>query len=175
MPYVCKVDNTGIESDSFKRSDSSINWIKNRDNFLVMDNEGNLLFKGLPKQQQSEYGCKFSVQFYNANEPCKGKAVTLFTTKDSSKKVVCCSETGEICAETLDVPGEIGDGGHKALFFLKTVKGSSATFRVESSVRRSHVLGFEADANNPYMKRLVLRLYNEREVDVDCHMQVLRC
>lgn len=45
--------------------------------------------------------CKFTIYPYNSSQPVDGMAVMLVAIKGNEKKVVCCSQEGEIHAETL--------------------------------------------------------------------------
>uniref|UniRef100_A0A7N6AGM6 Interleukin-18 n=1 Tax=Anabas testudineus TaxID=64144 RepID=A0A7N6AGM6_ANATE len=110
--------------------------------------------------------CKFTVQIYqdSALEQKKGRAVILYTKKEDDNILVCCNEKNEICPVKMELPKEINESQHKAVFYLTELSASQVcTF--ESSLCRGQFLGFEDDKDKHSLKKLVLHPRDCDQVD----------
>uniref|UniRef100_A0AAQ6IAS2 Interleukin-18 n=1 Tax=Anabas testudineus TaxID=64144 RepID=A0AAQ6IAS2_ANATE len=163
-------DDTGesidVDEDSFRMSrQCSQHLIQSKDNkFLLFNEKGQFRACDRSISQQSE--CKFTVQMYqdSALEQKKGRAVILYIRKKDNTILVCCNEKNEICPVKMELPQEINESQHKAVFYLTKLSASNVcTF--ESSLCRGQFLGFEHDEDNPSLKKLALCPRYPDEVD----------
>lgn len=148
-------------------------WIQsNNDKFLFLNDDGELEAQSRTTTQQSQSDCKFNIHFYTSSirDGRAGRAVMLYNNQDSKKKVVCCSDKREVYPEEMDLPSNIGENSHRAIFLRRRLTSTSDKFLFESSLYPSFFLAFELDKENPSLNKLVLRQKAWDEVDESCLM-----
>ncbi|XP_067363320.1 interleukin-18-like [Channa argus] len=144
--------------------------IKSKDNKFLLLKEDQFQAQNLTT---TESGCSFHIQIYKNNElgGDKGRPVILYANKDGKKMVVCCNEKEEICPVAMDLPNNIVETSHKAVFYLTDLKASNM-FLFESSVYQYKFLGFEPDEHRPFLSKLVLQEKNYDEVVDSCEITI---
>ncbi|XP_075892016.1 uncharacterized protein LOC142895120 isoform X2 [Nelusetta ayraudi] len=157
---------TGLAEDSFTISNGlTMKIFKSRDMFLTV--------KDTQLQTSDEFD-KFCIQPYRCSETNKsGKAVMLFVNQeDVKKKVVFCKDRREVSLDNLEIPKDIEGNEHKAIFYLTPI--SSVKYMFESSLYRSHYLGFDDNGGEDH-ETLILRHKAEDEVDERCNIELEEC
>ncbi|KAM9732719.1 interleukin-18-like [Menidia menidia] len=136
-------------------------WIQNmQQKFLIMT-ENDLEVRDLDDVERKQPECKFKIQIYHdlSWESKIGKPVMLYTIKDGQKMVVSCPNENEVCPEPMDLPDQIDDTGHKALFCSKSVATGKVMF--ESTFYKNRFLAFEPEGSLPGVWKLTLRLQED--------------
>lgn len=80
-----------------------------------------------------------------------------------------CSVVNVTCVLLQELPEDIKDSKHKAVFYLTELSASN-TFTFESSMYLGKFLGFKPDEKNPSLKKLVLHQRYSDEVDESCEI-----
>lgn len=154
---------TGLAEDRFMKSDHLMQKIfKSRDMFLTVKDT---------QLQTSDKCDPFCIQPYRCSETNQtGKAVMLYINQeDGKKKVVFCKDAREVSLDNLEIPQDIDENGHKAIFYLNKLSSAKCIF--ESSLYRSHYLGFNHNSGEDH-DTLVLLHKAEDEVDEVCNIDV---
>uniref|UniRef100_UPI0037E878F8 uncharacterized protein n=1 Tax=Semicossyphus pulcher TaxID=241346 RepID=UPI0037E878F8 len=167
---VAETDKNPLEEDTFNISvDCRQYWIRsNKNKFLLLNDDGKFTAQNLTTAQQSQSDGKFNIQIYNSCQLGEtGRAVMLFVNKDGKKMVACCNKNGEIYPEAMDLPNQIEENAHKAVFYRMRL-ASTNKYTLESSLCPTKFLGFECDGENQTLNKLVLRHVGKDEVDESC-------
>ncbi|XP_070761853.1 uncharacterized protein [Enoplosus armatus] len=168
-----------MEEDAFGISDQHCkHLIRSKDNkFLLVNAKGQFQGQNLTSQQQCQPDCKFNIQIYKESSLVgrKGRAVMLYAIKDGKKMVACCNANNEMYPEAMDLPKQIEETAHKALFYLIKLANETNKYMFESSLYPQRFLGFEPNADNPSLNKLVLRHKGKDEVDDRCEMTFSDC
>lgn len=77
-----------------------------------------------------------------------------------------------VCVCLQDIPRDIEENGHKAIFYLKQI--SSDKYMFESSLYPSYYLGFDHNSEEDY-DTLIMRYKAEDEVDEVCNITLDEC
>lgn len=170
--FYFEVAGKDVEEDAFDAAAQPIrqHLIRSNDNkFLILNAEEQFQAQNLTTAQQCQPDCKFNIKFYNNSlGKSKGRAVMLYVNKDGKKMVACCNEKHEIYPEEMqDLPKQIGESAHKAVFYRKP---TLSKYLLESSVYPTEFLGFEPDGDDHTLSKLVLRHIGEREMDESCEV-----
>ncbi|KAM7399800.1 hypothetical protein PAMP_019044 [Pampus punctatissimus] len=158
-----------LDEDSFQKSPRQPldRFIQSEDNkFLILNAVGGFQVKDCSVSEQRKPGCMFCIQIYNDGRNSCNSPVILYTNKDDSKMMVCCKDDSEIYPEAMELPTEIGENGHRAIFYLIKIAGCEK-YKLKSSLYPNKFLGFEPDKDNPSFKKLVLRDHKYDEIDQD--------
>uniref|UniRef100_A0A3P9L4P6 Interleukin-18 n=1 Tax=Oryzias latipes TaxID=8090 RepID=A0A3P9L4P6_ORYLA len=172
---VCQGAPTRCEGDGFRISKCTQSncWIQSKEQkFLILHNTGTLDVQDLNAEQRQQSECRFNIQYYQntSRDATKKRPVILYAFKNGQTVAVCCHDEHTICSQPMDLPENICETKHKALFYRTKV--STNLYMFESSVYTSRFLAFEPLDNNPCIHKLVLRNKSEDEVDEPCQVIV---
>ncbi|XP_047191820.1 uncharacterized protein LOC118299517 isoform X4 [Scophthalmus maximus] len=163
----------GAESDSFHSPTYNLQCKDNK--FLLLNNDGQFQLQDLSAQEQCRPDCRFNIHIYNDSslEQMQGISVMLYTNRNGKKIMACCRDHNEIYPEAMDLPREIAEAAHKALFCLTKLSGEKYMF--ESIAYPNKFLGFEPVEGRPSLKKLVLRMKGPDGVDDSSEVNLNRC
>ncbi|CAJ1065992.1 interleukin-18-like [Xyrichtys novacula] len=152
---------TDLASDSFMMANNFRQcWIQCKSNkFLLLNDDRQFQEEVLSIDQlQTQPECKFHIQYYNDSSLIRkqGRAVMLYVLKDGEKMMACCSEKHDVYSEALDLPKEIKENTHKAVFYMKRLPSTSDKHIFESTLFPSWFLALESDGNDSSLHKLVL-------------------
>ncbi|XP_068507542.1 interleukin-18-like [Syngnathus scovelli] len=160
------VDMDEQDGSTLRKSEQSFNrLIRNNDNkYLLLVDGSKFKVQNLTKQQQYNPGCKFTFHFYEKSslEPMEGMPVMLYTITNSGKIVVCCGDHKKIYPKAMDIPDNIEDGNHEALFYMTQLSGTNK-YMLESSRYPQECLGLQQLKEDPSHLTLVFKTYAEDE------------
>ncbi|XP_047191815.1 uncharacterized protein LOC118299517 isoform X1 [Scophthalmus maximus] len=166
-----------VEADSYTDSFHSPTYnLQCKDNkFLLLNNDGQFQLQDLSAQEQCRPDCRFNIHIYNDSslEQMQGISVMLYTNRNGKKIMACCRDHNEIYPEAMDLPREIAEAAHKALFCLTKLSGEKYMF--ESIAYPNKFLGFEPVEGRPSLKKLVLRMKGPDGVDDSSEVNLNRC
>ncbi|KAF6720895.1 hypothetical protein FQA47_010990 [Oryzias melastigma] len=166
---------SGMEEDAFRISNCNLSncWIQSKEQkFLILRDSGSLDVQDLNLEERQQSECRFNIQYYlNTNrETTRKRPVILYALKNDQKVAVCCHDEQKICSQAMDLPKNIDEANHKALFYRTKV--STNLYMFESSVYRSCFLAFEPLEKGSCFYKLVLRHKLEDEPDEPCQVIV---
>lgn len=81
---------------------------------------------------------------------------------------MCVGRTSTNAWSPQDVPQNIAEAAHEALFYRTEI--STSCYLLESSTYPSNFLAFEQDVSNFTLSKLVLRHKERDEVDESCYI-----
>uniref|UniRef100_A0A3B4V706 Interleukin-18 n=1 Tax=Seriola dumerili TaxID=41447 RepID=A0A3B4V706_SERDU len=146
----------------------------NDDKILLLhgDTEFQARFLSIREQQQCQNDCIFNIHIYNnSSTEIGGRAVMLYVKKNGKMMVACCNGDNGICPKQMDLPKEIKENKHEALFIMNKLKGTDR-YMFESTMYQNKFLGFEPLDNDPNLNKLVLRSKGYDEPDDSCEVNL---
>nr|XP_046244360.1 uncharacterized protein LOC124058837 [Scatophagus argus] len=156
-----------LNQDSFHISSlpAGQHLIRSKNNKFLILHDKQFQEQDLTIEQQRCSESKFAIKMYHkGQEGRRGRAVMLYVNKDGKKMMVCCNEKHEIQPVEMELPNNIEENSHKAVFYLTEL--STTEYLFESSCFPSEYLGLEPALSN--LSKLVLHPKEEQEVVEVC-------
>uniref|UniRef100_A0A3P8Y4X3 Interleukin-18 n=1 Tax=Esox lucius TaxID=8010 RepID=A0A3P8Y4X3_ESOLU len=126
-------------TDDFVKVAEKSGILMNKMNRCLVINDDNFQFEPRNKDQLQSPDGKIKLQLYKNNDQRDGNPVCIIV---QNYVVACSTEDNEKIHYLLDVPNEIIGNSHKAMFFMKDIKGKTNYFTFESSLCPHWFLGF---------------------------------
>ncbi|XP_027136662.1 uncharacterized protein LOC104940571 [Larimichthys crocea] len=174
------VKNANLDTDSFEMSTlpAERSWIRSKDNKFVFFNVEEKKFEAqtMNAVQRRKPECQFEFQLYKENnlDTFKRAVIVYYCPANSGAKpmVACCNEDNRIHAEEMDLPREIMEPAHKAVFLRHEI--ATSMYELRSSLYKNKYLGFkESESDGLYT--LVLLEKAEDVVDEACQISISKC
>lgn len=161
-----------VDEDGFRFKCVSLKWIRSKNNkFLILNDCSEFQAQNLTTTEQEHHPeHKFNVQVYMNSDKLGPKGVILYVFQDGKKLTVCCNDKLEVHPVEMDVPRNIAEKAHKALFYRTEV--STSCYLLESSLFPSKFLAFEPDVCDHTLSKLTLRHKERDEVDDSCYISM---
>nr|AQR55703.1 IL-18 [Miichthys miiuy] len=170
-----------VDADSFEMSTlpAERSWIWSKDNKFVVINfeQKNFEAQTMNAAQLSKPECQFEVKLYKENnlDTFKRAVIVYHLPASSGAKpmVACCNEDNSIHAEEMDLPREIMEPAHKAVFLRQEI--TTSTYELRSSLYKNKYLGFKESECEDGLYTLVLLEKAEDVVDEACQISISKC